>query len=106
MGKSIHLIGLFKVLRQALFACPVTRIIILLKYPFLSVFKMSFLNSVDIHWQETVGVVFLRHCIALGLAYRWVVGRECAYSRAIGLRESVGARASYALKNRSFLTVS
>jgi hypothetical protein len=65
MGKSIHPIGLFKVLRQALFACPVTRIIILLKYPFLSVFKTSFLNSVDIHWQETVGVVFLRHCIAL-----------------------------------------
>jgi hypothetical protein len=69
MGKSIYLIRLFKVLRQALFACPVTRIIILLKYPFLRVFKTSFLNSVDIYWQETVGVVFLRHCIALRLDF-------------------------------------
>jgi hypothetical protein len=82
MRKSIHLIKLFKVLRQALFACPVIRIIILLKYLFLRVFKTSFLNSVDIHWQETVGVVFLRYCIALRFDFLLVRKKSFLFTNA------------------------
>jgi hypothetical protein len=69
IGKSIDPIGLFKVLRQSLFACPVARIIIFLKYLFLSILETSFLDSIDIYWQEMFSIVFLYYCIAFRLDF-------------------------------------